>query len=193
MGAHNAGAAAGPEAAARTERSSTAESPTPDLAHRPDPPYRPDPVPYRPDPVPYRPDPVPHRPDPPPVSSSPYRSGATYRPDGNYPPDPSYRPTPSRHSDDLARPEAGDLWSRTYPGAPPEVGVTSAARRTAVTVGSLAREALLGYPFPPPQSGAVGHLPGGQEPVPGQTVVLVGDDVEAWVRERLYGGRLPER
>jgi hypothetical protein len=28
---------------------------------------------------------------------------------------------------------------------------------------------------------------------PGQTVVLVGDDVEAWVRERLYGGRPPAR
>ncbi len=33
----------------------------------------------------------------------------------------------------------------------------------------------------------------GAEPAPGHTVVLVGDDVEAWVRERLYGGRLPNR
>jgi hypothetical protein len=60
-------------------------------------------------------------------------------------------------------------------------------------VGSAAREAILGYPFPPPETGAVGRLPAGAEPVPGQMVVLVGDDVEAWVRERLYGGRLPDR
>ncbi|HWF50232.1 MAG TPA: hypothetical protein VG294_06250 [Solirubrobacteraceae bacterium] len=33
----------------------------------------------------------------------------------------------------------------------------------------------------------------GEEPAPGQMVVLEGDDVEAWVRERLYGGRLPPR
>ena len=33
----------------------------------------------------------------------------------------------------------------------------------------------------------------GEEPASGQTVVLEGDDVEAWVRERLYGGRLPVR
>jgi hypothetical protein len=59
-------------------------------------------------------------------------------------------------------------------------------------VGSRAREAILGYPF------AAAEPPGaapysGAEPAPGQTVVLVGDDVEAWVRERLYGGRLPDR
>ena len=74
----------------------------------------------------------------------------------------------------------------------------SGARRAAAMVGSRAREAILGYPFPaatpPPAPPGSAAVPGsGQEPAPGQTVVLVGDDVEAWVRERLYGGRLPER
>jgi hypothetical protein len=57
-------------------------------------------------------------------------------------------------------------------------------------VGSRAREAILGYPFPSSEP-AVPYS--GEEPAPGETVVLVGDDVEAWVRERLYGGRLPGR
>lgn len=61
-------------------------------------------------------------------------------------------------------------------------------------VGSRAREAILGYPFPAPESGEVGRPPGGgEEPASGETVVLVGDDVEAWVRERLYGAKTPER
>ncbi|HEY5316760.1 MAG TPA: hypothetical protein VIJ20_02180 [Solirubrobacteraceae bacterium] len=59
-------------------------------------------------------------------------------------------------------------------------------------VGSRAREALLGYPFPAPDSPS-GAPYAGAEPAPGETVVLVGDDVEAWVRERLYGGHLPSR
>jgi len=74
--------------------------------------------------------------------------------------------------------------------------VPSGARRAAAMVGSRAREAILGYPFPAtvaPSLPAAGAPGSGQEPAPGQTVVLVGDDVEAWVRERLYGGRLPER
>jgi hypothetical protein len=59
-------------------------------------------------------------------------------------------------------------------------------------VGSRAREAILGYPFPSVEPSA-GAPYAGEEPPTGQTVVLVGDDVEAWVRERLYGGRLPSR
>jgi hypothetical protein len=43
-------------------------------------------------------------------------------------------------------------------------------------------------------AGRAGAAPyAGEEPTPGHTVVLEGDDVEAWVRERLYGGRLPTR
>jgi hypothetical protein len=69
-------------------------------------------------------------------------------------------------------------------------------------VGSRAREAILGYGFPVAETPLEGRPQGptvtgppraGEEPAPGQTVVLVGDDVEAWVRERLYGARLPER
>jgi hypothetical protein len=59
-------------------------------------------------------------------------------------------------------------------------------------VGSRAREALLGYPFPATEI-VTGAPRGGEEPAPGQTVVLVGDDVENWVRSRLYGGKLPTR
>jgi len=70
--------------------------------------------------------------------------------------------------------------------------LASAARKTALMVGSRAREALLGYPFPAADTGPTTPY-AGEEPAPGQTVVLVGDDVEAWVRERLYGGRLPSR
>jgi hypothetical protein len=64
-----------------------------------------------------------------------------------------------------------------------------------MTVGSRAREAILGYPFPAADpAGRPARAPySGEEPPTGQTVVLVGDDVEAWVRERLYGGRLPSR
>jgi len=74
----------------------------------------------------------------------------------------------------------------------------SGARRAAAIVGSRAREAILGYPYPAPAQTRAPTLAGGApgagvEPAPGQTVVLVGDDVEAWVRERLYGGRLPDR
>ena len=76
--------------------------------------------------------------------------------------------------------------------------MASMARRTALTVGSRAREAILGYPLPGAGSERpVGPSPGapyaGEEPPTGQLVVLEGDDVEAWVRERLYGGRLPAR
>jgi hypothetical protein len=70
--------------------------------------------------------------------------------------------------------------------------LATAARRTALIVGSRAREVILGYPFPAAETGTVAPY-SGEEPAPGQTVVLVGDDVEAWVRERLYGGRLPNR
>jgi hypothetical protein len=78
----------------------------------------------------------------------------------------------------------------------PRPSAPSGARRAAAIVGSRAREAILGYPYPPPDP--TQHRPGpapggGAEPAPGETVVLEGDDVEAWVRERLYGGRLPER
>jgi hypothetical protein len=69
----------------------------------------------------------------------------------------------------------------------------AAARRRAMIVGSRAREAILGYGFPNAPDTGAGAPHGGAEPDPGQTVVLVGDDVEAWVRERLYGGRLPDR
>jgi hypothetical protein len=69
-----------------------------------------------------------------------------------------------------------------------DLGMASAARK----VGSRAREAILGYPFPAPDTAPTAPY-AGEEPVPGETVVLVGDDVEAWVRERLYGGRLPNR
>jgi hypothetical protein len=102
-----------------------------------------------------------------------------------------------------------DLNVRTGADDVPYAWVASGARRAAAMVGSRAREALLGYPFPAPQGPAPLQAPasapapaigsargapgGGEEPAPGQTVVLVGDDVEAWVRERLYGGRLPER
>ena len=88
-----------------------------------------------------------------------------------------------------------DRWE--HAGAGTGVGkrgddLASAARKTALMVGSRAREALLGYPFPAADTGPTTPY-AGEEPAPGQTVVLVGDDVEAWVRERLYGGRLPSR
>lgn len=92
--------------------------------------------------------------------------------------------------------ESGPVWGATSvaptPDVRPDLGLASAARKTAVMVGSRAREALLGYPFPAADPGASAPY-AGEEPAPGQTVVLVGDDVEAWVRERLYGGRLPSR
>jgi hypothetical protein len=83
-------------------------------------------------------------------------------------------------------------------GASRDFGVASAARRTAFIVGSRAREAILGYGFATPEGAPAGPPPGpppraGEEPSPGQTMVLVGDEVETWVRERLYGGRLPVR
>ena len=106
-----------------------------------------------------------------------------------------------------------DTPAQSGPGAP-SGAFSSSARRAAAIVGSRAREAILGFPPPPgpPVPGAVrdpfagrgaapapgspgtaGLRTAGAEPAPGQTVVLVGDDVEAWVRERLYGGRLPDR
>ncbi|MEA2197345.1 MAG: hypothetical protein QOJ25_1396 [Solirubrobacteraceae bacterium] len=79
-------------------------------------------------------------------------------------------------------------------GASRDFGVASAARRTAFIVGSRAREAILGYGFATPEGAPAGPPPrAGEEPSPGQTMVLVGDEVETWVRERLYGGRLPVR
>ncbi|HWF34039.1 MAG TPA: hypothetical protein VG295_01670 [Solirubrobacteraceae bacterium] len=71
--------------------------------------------------------------------------------------------------------------------------LAAAARKTALMVGSRAREALLGYGFPSAEAPRTGAPYAGEEPAPGHTVVLEGDDVEAWVRERLYGGRLPTR
>jgi hypothetical protein len=88
-------------------------------------------------------------------------------------------------------------WSRptirARPGASRDLGAASAARRTAFIVGSRAREAILGYGFANPDAAMGGPPQAGEEPAPGHTVVLMGDDVEAWVRERLYGDRLPSR
>jgi hypothetical protein len=96
----------------------------------------------------------------------------------------------------------GDLpihtnWSgstiRDRPAPGRDLGVGAAARRTAFIVGSRAREAILGYGFANPDAARGGPPQAGEEPAPGHTVVLIGDDVEAWVRERLYGDRLPSR
>jgi hypothetical protein len=91
-----------------------------------------------------------------------------------------------------AGPDVGDPGPWSNWGLGRDLGVASAARKTALMVGSRAREAILGYPFASAEGdGGAPHA--GEEPAPGETVVLVGDDVEAWVRERLYGGRLPTR
>jgi hypothetical protein len=79
------------------------------------------------------------------------------------------------------------------PGTSRDLGVGAAARRTAFIVGSRAREAILGYGFANPDAAIGGPPRAGEEPAPGHTVVLMDDDVEAWVRERLYGGQLPPR
>jgi hypothetical protein len=77
--------------------------------------------------------------------------------------------------------------------APEPRDLAAVARKTALVVGSRAREAILGYGFPTAPDTRTGAPHAGEEPAPGQIVVLEGDDVEAWVRERLYGGRLPTR
>jgi hypothetical protein len=91
---------------------------------------------------------------------------------------------------------AGPDWgsdTRIEMNAPEPRDLAAAARKTALVVGSRAREAILGYGFPTAPDARTGAPYAGEEPAPGQTVVLEGDDVEAWVRERLYGGRLPPR
>lgn len=97
-------------------------------------------------------------------------------------------------SDDAVEPVVG--WGEqasTGSRMEPRRDFGAAARRRVGRVGSRAREAILGYGFPTTPGTTAGVLPAGEEPAPGQTVVLVGDDVEAWVRERLYGGRVPDR
>jgi hypothetical protein len=102
-----------------------------------------------------------------------------------------WTPVPNRDQPvpaDWSRPTIG-----ARPGASRDLGAASAARRKAFIVGSRAREAILGYGFANPDAAMGGPPQAGEEPAPGHTVVLIGDDVEAWVRERLYGGRIPTR
>lgn len=143
-------------------------------------------------------------PEPPPWSPSPAPDPPAWPPASQWPPAPARNGTP----------ESGADWPGAAAGSgngATDAGFSSGARGLAAMVGSRAREAILGFPpapspLPPVPSalrdpfagsahapGAAGIRAGGAEPAPGQTVVLVGDDVEAWVRERLYGGRLPDR
>jgi hypothetical protein len=116
---------------------------------------------------------------PPPLSPAPFSQLA--------PPWPPSRGLAAQPAPDWRHGPVGAI-----PDAGRDQGMGSAARRTAFMVGSRAREALLGYPFPTAEARAPAPF-SGAEPPTGQTVVLVGDDVEAWVRERRYGGHLPDR
>lgn len=155
-------------------------APTPAAEEPPAAQWAPTPAPAAPAPVPWPPSPQP-TPAPAPTPWAP--APAVQAPP--WPPRPEAEPA--------AGPEP-PAWRGVQPGTDPEVrrDLGSTARRTAMMVGSRAREAILGYPFPSPEPPSPAPY-AGAEPPTGQTVVLVGDDVEAWVRERLYGGRLPSR
>jgi hypothetical protein len=80
------------------------------------------------------------------------------------------------------------LGSASARGAAAVTGPGVAPARGAAAVTGPGAEAARGAPG----AGSPGARTAGGQQAPGDAVPA-GEDVEAWVRERLYGGRLPER